>query len=239
MQAGADAPITQVTVFQNCAEVTRVLSVACAETGFCDIKLQGVPSIDPSSLRVEAKGECALQRVSYSEVPDQTEPAALPGQVLVSYCPNAHIEQPRFDVVCMCCAAMRRCTSLARILCFFPKACSSIPNPIYLFFRVLITSQICLEVLEEGNVELEVRYMVAGASWTSSYDVRADTTKQGSLTCSYYGEVQQVRGSLSLHFAILQPFHLQDVIYTVGLRLACRTSPASDVSLCLQLTSYN
>jgi N-terminal domain of unknown function (DUF4140) len=99
MQAGADAPITQVTVFQNCAELTRVLTVACAEAGFCDIKLQGVPSIDPTSLRVEARGECALQRVSYSEVPDQTEPGALPGQVVVSYCTNAHIERPRLNVI--------------------------------------------------------------------------------------------------------------------------------------------
>jgi N-terminal domain of unknown function (DUF4140) len=85
-QAADDAPITQVTVCQTCAEVTRTLTVACAETGSCDIKLQGVPSIDPNSLHAKAQGKCALQRVSYNEVPDQTEPGALPGQIVVSDC---------------------------------------------------------------------------------------------------------------------------------------------------------
>jgi hypothetical protein len=37
-QAADDALITQVTVFQSCAEITRTLTVACAEAqaGLCD-----------------------------------------------------------------------------------------------------------------------------------------------------------------------------------------------------------
>jgi N-terminal domain of unknown function (DUF4140) len=98
-QAADDAPITQVTVFHSCAEVTRTLAVACAEAGFCDIKLQRVPGIDPNSLHVKAQGKCALQRVSYSEVPDHTEPGALPGQVVVSYNTDAHSGQPRCGII--------------------------------------------------------------------------------------------------------------------------------------------
>jgi hypothetical protein len=56
----------------------------------------------------------------------------------------------------------------------------------------MIKLQICLDVLQEGPVELELSYIVASASWTSSYDLRADTTQQDALTCRYYGEVQQV-----------------------------------------------
>jgi hypothetical protein len=67
---------------------------------------------------------------------------------------------------------------------------------ISLFLLINMQLQICLEVLHEGPVELELSYIMAGASWTSSYDVRADTTQQDALTCRYYGEVQQVRRKL-------------------------------------------
>jgi hypothetical protein len=47
-------------------------------------------------------------------------------------------------------------------------------------------------VPHEGSVELEVRYVASGASWSSSYDVRIATTQQHAVTCIYYGEVRQV-----------------------------------------------
>jgi N-terminal domain of unknown function (DUF4140) len=199
-QAVDDAFITQVTVFQNCAEVTRTLAVACADAGFCDIKLQGVPSIDPNSLHVKAQGKCALQRVSYSEVPDQTELVALPGQIVVSYNNDAHFGQSPFGVMGLSCAMTRRRTKQV----LFPRAAAMIS--IFDFFFVRVELQVCLEVLQEGNVELELSYIVAGASWRSTYDVRADTTQQDALTCRYYGEVQQVRWQPfmnSQHFAML------------------------------------
>jgi N-terminal domain of unknown function (DUF4140) len=124
-QAADDALITQVTVFQSCAEITRTLTVACAEAGFCDIKLHGVPSIDPNSLHVKAQGKCALQRVSYSEVQDQSEPGALPGQIVVSNNSDAHFAQFRFGVMGLSCAMTRRRTKQV----LFPRAAAILSNP--------------------------------------------------------------------------------------------------------------
>jgi hypothetical protein len=84
----------------------------------------------------------------------------------------------------------RRCTKQV----LFPSAAAAISDHILFFIHVEL--QICLEVLCEGTVELELSYIVAGASWTSSYYVRADTSQQDALTCRYYDEVQQVRRKL-------------------------------------------
>eukprot|EP00953_Heterococcus_sp_UTEX-ZZ885_P001658 1417-Heterococcus_DN1.PRE.1 len=66
----ADAPIDKVTVFQSDrAEITRCFTVDFDEAGHYMIKLQGLPhTIDSSSVRLEAQGECTVQHVSYSEV---------------------------------------------------------------------------------------------------------------------------------------------------------------------------
>ncbi|CBN77799.1 conserved unknown protein [Ectocarpus siliculosus] len=52
--------------------------------------------------------------------------------------------------------------------------------------RILIT----VDVQELGNIELEVKYMTRGASWSPSYDLRVDT-QTDSVSCTYYGIVTQ------------------------------------------------
>ncbi|CAN0048331.1 unnamed protein product [Ectocarpus sp. 12 AP-2014] len=52
--------------------------------------------------------------------------------------------------------------------------------------RILIT----VDVQELGNIELEVKYMTRGASWSPSYDLRVDT-QTDSVSCTYYGMVTQ------------------------------------------------
>ncbi|CAM9685635.1 unnamed protein product, partial [Ectocarpus sp. 12 AP-2014] len=52
--------------------------------------------------------------------------------------------------------------------------------------RILIT----VDVQELGNIELEVKYMTSGASWSPSYDLRVDT-QTDSVSCTYYGMVTQ------------------------------------------------
>ncbi|CAM9377083.1 unnamed protein product [Ectocarpus sp. 6 AP-2014] len=52
--------------------------------------------------------------------------------------------------------------------------------------RILIT----VDVQELGNIELEVKYMTRGASWSPSYDLRVDT-QTDSVSCTYYGIVIQ------------------------------------------------
>jgi hypothetical protein len=52
-------------------------------------------------------------------------------------------------------------------------------------------------VPQAGSVDLEVRYVASGASWSSSYDVRIATTQQHAVTCIYYGEVRQVHNILN------------------------------------------
>jgi N-terminal domain of unknown function (DUF4140) len=66
----ADAPIDKVTVFQSDrAEITRCFTVDFDEAGHYEVKLQGLPhTIDSSSVRLEAQGECTVQHVSYREV---------------------------------------------------------------------------------------------------------------------------------------------------------------------------
>ncbi|CBN77797.1 conserved unknown protein [Ectocarpus siliculosus] len=52
--------------------------------------------------------------------------------------------------------------------------------------RILIT----VDVQELGNIELQVKYMTSGASWSPSYDLRVDT-QTDSVSCTYYGMVTQ------------------------------------------------
>ncbi|CAM9685567.1 unnamed protein product [Ectocarpus sp. 12 AP-2014] len=52
--------------------------------------------------------------------------------------------------------------------------------------RILIT----VDVQELGNIELEVKYMTRGATWSPSYDLRVDT-QTDSVSCTYYGMVTQ------------------------------------------------
>ncbi|CAM9377234.1 unnamed protein product [Ectocarpus sp. 6 AP-2014] len=52
--------------------------------------------------------------------------------------------------------------------------------------RILIT----VDVQELGNIELQVKYMTSGASWSPSYDLRVDT-QTDSVSCTYYGMVIQ------------------------------------------------
>jgi hypothetical protein len=49
-----------------------------------------------------------------------------------------------------------------------------------------------LEVPDAGSVDLEVSYAIAGASWASSYDIRAFSSQPDIVVCSCYGEVRQV-----------------------------------------------
>ncbi|CAN0144949.1 unnamed protein product, partial [Ectocarpus sp. 4 AP-2014] len=52
--------------------------------------------------------------------------------------------------------------------------------------RIVVT----VDVQELGNIELEVKYMTRGASWSPSYDLRVDT-QTDSVSCTYYGMVTQ------------------------------------------------
>ncbi|CAN0195768.1 unnamed protein product [Ectocarpus sp. 6 AP-2014] len=52
--------------------------------------------------------------------------------------------------------------------------------------RILIT----VDVQDIGNIELEVKYMTRGATWSPSYDLRVDT-QTDSVSCTYYGMVTQ------------------------------------------------
>jgi hypothetical protein len=51
-------------------------------------------------------------------------------------------------------------------------------------------TQICLQVPDACTVELEVTYTVSGASWASSYDVRAFSAKPDTVGCVCYGELR-------------------------------------------------
>eukprot|EP00903_Cladosiphon_okamuranus_P006879 g6699.t1 len=50
--------------------------------------------------------------------------------------------------------------------------------------------QVTVDVLELGPIELEVKYMTRGATWSPSYDLRVDTMTD-SVSCTYYGMVTQ------------------------------------------------
>eukprot|EP00903_Cladosiphon_okamuranus_P006878 g6698.t2 len=50
--------------------------------------------------------------------------------------------------------------------------------------------QVTVDVLELGPIELEVKYMIRGATWSPSYDLRVDTMTD-SVSCTYYGMVTQ------------------------------------------------
>ncbi|CAM9545236.1 unnamed protein product, partial [Hapterophycus canaliculatus] len=52
--------------------------------------------------------------------------------------------------------------------------------------RVLIT----IDVQELSPIELQVKYMTKGATWSPSYDLRVDT-QTDSVSCTYYGMVTQ------------------------------------------------
>ncbi|CAM9465106.1 unnamed protein product [Scytosiphon promiscuus] len=52
--------------------------------------------------------------------------------------------------------------------------------------RILIT----VDIQEIGGIELEVKYMTKGATWSPSYDLRVDT-QTDSVSCTYYGMVSQ------------------------------------------------
>ncbi|CAM9179283.1 unnamed protein product [Hapterophycus canaliculatus] len=52
--------------------------------------------------------------------------------------------------------------------------------------RILVT----IDVQEMGGIELEVKYMTRGATWSPSYDIRVDT-QTDSVSCTYYGMVSQ------------------------------------------------
>jgi hypothetical protein len=60
-------------------------------------------------------------------------------------------------------------------------------------------TQICLQVPAAGAVELEVTYAVSGASWASSYDVRAFPGQPHTVMCYCYGEVRQVSRTHLVH----------------------------------------
>ncbi|CAM9179056.1 unnamed protein product, partial [Sphacelaria rigidula] len=49
---------------------------------------------------------------------------------------------------------------------------------------------VSLKVEETGPIELEVKYMIRGASWSPAYDLRVDT-QTDSMSCTYYGTVSQ------------------------------------------------
>ncbi|CAN0080877.1 unnamed protein product [Pylaiella littoralis] len=52
--------------------------------------------------------------------------------------------------------------------------------------RVSVT----VDVQEPGPIDLEVKYMTRGATWSPSYRLRMDT-QTGSMSCKYYGMVTQ------------------------------------------------
>ncbi|CAN0444916.1 unnamed protein product [Pylaiella littoralis] len=52
--------------------------------------------------------------------------------------------------------------------------------------RVSVT----VDVQELGPIDLEVKYMTRGATWSPSYDLRVDT-QTDSISCTYYGMVTQ------------------------------------------------
>ncbi|CAN0120550.1 unnamed protein product [Scytosiphon promiscuus] len=52
--------------------------------------------------------------------------------------------------------------------------------------RVLVT----IDVQELSPIELQVKYMTKGATWSPSYDLRVDT-QTDSVSCTYYGMVSQ------------------------------------------------
>eukprot|EP00904_Undaria_pinnatifida_P004389 jgi/Undpi1/13951/HiC_scaffold_9.g03602.m1 len=52
--------------------------------------------------------------------------------------------------------------------------------------RILVS----IDVHELGPIELEVRYMTRGATWSPAYDLRVDT-ETDSLSCTYFGRVTQ------------------------------------------------
>jgi hypothetical protein len=71
-----------------------------------------------------------------------------------------------------------------------------------LFSITVCRLQICLQVPGAGAVELEVTYTVSGASWASSYNVRAFSGQPDSVMCLCYGEVRQVSQEHLLHVVI-------------------------------------
>ncbi|CAM9101868.1 unnamed protein product, partial [Laminaria digitata] len=52
--------------------------------------------------------------------------------------------------------------------------------------RVIVS----VDVHELGPIELEVTYMIRGATWSPSYDLRVDT-ETDSISCTYFGRVTQ------------------------------------------------
>lgn len=67
---------------------------------------------------------------------------------------------------------------------------------------------ITLDVTELGPIELEVKYMIRGATWKPAYDLRVDT-QTDTISCSYYAHVQQSTGEdwegVSLSLSTAEP----------------------------------
>jgi uncharacterized protein (TIGR02231 family) len=50
-----------------------------------------------------------------------------------------------------------------------------------------------VQMLGPGAVQLDLRYVVSGAQWTASYDIRIQSSDQ-SMSLTYYGLVSQSTG---------------------------------------------
>jgi len=74
--AGVDCPVASVTVFEDRAEVTRVLRVSAVSAGDLQIAVRGFPEcLDTQSVRVDACPGVTLQEVSYEQVQTPSIPS--------------------------------------------------------------------------------------------------------------------------------------------------------------------
>lgn len=74
--------------------------------------------------------------------------------------------------------------------------------------RARLLAKVNLDVRAAGEVEVSLRYLVRGPSWTPSYDMRADTQAK-TLDLTYRAEVRQATGEdwkgVSLRLSTAQP----------------------------------